>query len=108
MYVKPEHIRDVFQQGVDKTGKEPSVEVQFGSVDQVEQFIDQAKADNKFSGDFSYENSKGNDMFGLILYNVLPIVFIIAMWVFIMRRMGGGGMGGASGIFNVGKSRSKM
>ena len=108
MYVKPEHIRDVFQQGVDKTGKEPSVEVQFGSVDQVEQFIDQAKADNKFSGDFSYENSKGNDMFGLILYNVLPIVFIIAMWVFIMRRMGGGGMGGASGIFNVGKSRAKM
>ena len=108
MFVKPEHIRDVFQQGVDKTGKEPAVEVQFGSVDQVEQFVDEAKKENKFSGDFSYENTKGNDIFGLILYNVLPIVFIIAMWVFIMRRMGGGGMGGASGIFNVGKSRAKM
>ena len=107
MFVKPEHIRDVFQQGVDKTGKEPAVEVQFGSVDQVEQFVDEAKKENKFSGDFSYENTKGNDIFGLILYNVLPIVFIIAMWVFIMRRMGGG-MGGASGIFNVGKSRAKM
>ena len=108
MFVKPEHIRDVFQQGVDKTGKEPAVEVQFGSVDQVEQFVDEAKKENKFSGDFSYENTKGNEIFGLILYNVLPIVFIIAMWVFIMRRMGGGGMGGASGIFNVGKSRAKM
>lgn len=108
MFVKPEHIRDVFQQGVDKTGKEPAVEVQFGSVDQVEQFVDEAKKENKFSGDFSYENTKGNDIFGLILYNVLPIVFIIAMWMFIMRRMGGGGMGGASGIFNVGKSRAKM
>ncbi len=108
MYVKPEHIRDVFRQGIDKTGKEPSVEVQFGSVDQVEQFVESAKERNVFSGDFSYENSKDNDMFGLILYNVLPIVFIIAMWVFIMRRMGGGGMGGASGIFNVGKSRAKM
>ena len=108
MFVKPEHIRDVFQQGVDKTGKEPAVEVQFGSVDQVEQFVDEAKKENKFSGDFSYENTKGNDIFGLILYNVLPIVFIIAMWVFIMRRMGGGGMGGASGIFKVGKSRAKM
>ena len=108
MYVKPEHIRDVFQQGVDKTGKEPSVEVQFGSVDQVEQFVDAAKKENKFSGDFSYENTKDNDIFGLIIYNVLPIAFIIAMWVFIMRRMGGGGMGGASGIFNVGKSKAKM
>lgn len=108
MYVKSEHIRDVFRQGIDKTGKEPSVEVQFGSVDQVEQFVESAKERNVFSGDFSYENSKDNDMFGLILYNVLPIVFIIAMWVFIMRRMGGGGMGGASGIFNVGKSRAKM
>ena len=108
MYVKPEHIRDVFRQGIDKTGKEPSVEVQFGSVDQVEQFVESAKERNVFSGDFSYENSKDTDMFGLILCNVLPIVFIIAMWVFIMRRMGGGGMGGASGIFNVGKSRAKM
>ena len=54
MFVKPEHIRDVFQQGVDKTGKEPAVEVQFGSVDQVEQFVDEAKKENKFSGDFSY------------------------------------------------------
>ena len=35
MYVKPEHIRDVFHQGVDKTGKDPSVMVAIGSVDQV-------------------------------------------------------------------------
>ncbi|MGN0282087.1 MAG: ATP-dependent zinc metalloprotease FtsH [Prevotella sp.] len=108
MYVKPEYIRDVFQQGVDKTGKDPSVEVQFGSVDQVEQFINQAKAEKKFSGDFSYENSKDNDMFGMIIYNILPFAFIIGFWIFIMRRMGGGGMGGSSGIFSVGKSKAKM
>ncbi len=108
MYVKPEHIRDVFKQGIDKTGKEPSVEVQFGSVDQVEQFVEQAKQDKKFSGDFSYENSKDNDFFSIIFYNILPLVFIVGFWIFIMRRMGGGGMGGSSGIFNVGKSRAKM
>ena len=107
-YVKPEHIRDVFKQGIDKTGKEPSVEVQFGSVDQVEQFVEQAKQDKKFSGDFSYENSKDNDFFSIIFYNILPLVFIVGFWIFIMRRMGGGGMGGSSGIFNVGKSRAKM
>ncbi len=107
MYVKPEHIRDVFKQGVDKTGKEPSVEVQFGSVDQVELFVEQAKQDKKFAGDFSYENSKDNDFFSMIIYNILPLVFIVGFWIFIMRRMGGG-MGGSSGIFNVGKSRAKM
>ena len=108
MYVKPEHVRDVFQQGIDKTGKEPSVEVQFGSVDQVEKFVDDAKQKKQFVGDYSYENSRDNDFFGMILYNVLPFVFIIGIWIFIMRRMGGGGIGGASGIFNVGKSRAKM
>ena len=51
MYVKPEHIRDVFQQGVDKTGKEPSVEIQFGSVDQVEQFIEQSRQKGVYTGD---------------------------------------------------------
>ena len=98
----------LFKQGIDKTGKEPSVEVQFGSVDQVEQFVEQAKQDKKFSGDFSYENSKDNDFFSIIFYNILPLVFIVGFWIFIMRRMGGGGMGGSSGIFNVGKSRAKM
>lgn len=108
MYVKPEHIRDVFQQGVDKTGKEPSVEIQFGSVDQVEQFIEQSRQKGVYTGDFSYENTKGNDFIGMVIYNLLPIVFIVGIWIFIMRRMSGGGMGGASGIFNVGKSRAKM
>ena len=84
------------------------MEVQFGSVDQVEKFVDDAKQKKQFVGDYSYENSRDNDFFGMILYNVLPFVFIIGIWIFIMRRMGGGGMGGASGIFNVGKSRAKM
>ena len=79
MYVKPEHVRDVFQQGIDKTGKEPSVEVQFGSVDQVEKFVDDAKQKKQFVGDYSYENSRDNDFFGMILYNVLPFVFIIGL-----------------------------
>ena len=43
MYVKPEHIRDVFHQGVEQTGKTPSVNVAIGSVDQVEQFVNEAR-----------------------------------------------------------------
>ena len=33
MYVKPEHIRDVFKQSTKQTGVDPYLEVEFGSVD---------------------------------------------------------------------------
>lgn len=107
MHVKPEHIRDVFKQGADKTGKDPTVSVQFGSVDKVEQFIDEARAQKKFTGEYEYDNQKENNMINMIIYNLLPFVLIIGIWIFIMRRMSGGS-GNAGGVFNVGKSKAKM
>ena len=107
MYVKPEHIRDVFNQGVEQTGKEPSVSVEYGSVDQVEAFVNEARKLKKFNGDFSYENKSDNDFFSTLLYNLLPIILLVAIWMFFMRRMSGG-VGGGAGIFNVGKSKAKM
>jgi len=106
MYVKPEHIRDVFHQGAQQTGNEPYVEVEFGSVDQVESFIEEAKTSKTFTGQYSYENRRENEMFNMLLYNVLPFVFIIGLMMFFMRRMGGG-IGGNS-VFSVGKSKAKM
>jgi ATP-dependent metalloprotease FtsH len=44
---------------------------------------------------------------GEIIIGLLPILIFVAIWIFIMRKMsGGGGMGGQ--IFNVGKSRAKL
>ena len=109
MYVKPEHIRDVFHQGVQQTGKTPSVMVEIGSVDQVEQFVNQAREEKKFSGKFQYDNSKENDFFNSLLMNILFFAGIIFVWMFIMRRMSGGGPGmGGGGIFSVGKSKAQM
>jgi len=107
MYVKPEKVREVFKQSVQQTGTEPFITVEIGSVDQVEQFISQMRADKKFTGEFSYENRNNNEVMNFLLYNILPIVAIVAVWIFFMRRMGGGSSMG-SGIFNVGKSRAKM
>ncbi len=107
MHIKPEHIREVFGKGVDQTGKDPSVTVQFGSADQVETFINQARQQKKFTGDYSYDNKKENDLFTSLLFNLLPIAFLVFLWVFVMRRMSGG-TGGPGGVFNVGKSRAKM
>ncbi len=109
MYVKPEHIRDVFHQGVQQTGKNPSVTVAIGSVDQVEQFVDHAREEKKFNGKFSYDNSKENEFFSSLLMNILFFGGIIMVWMFIMRRMSGGsGMGMGGGIFSVGKSKAQM
>ena len=109
MYVKPEHIRDVFHQGVEQTGKTPSVNVAIGSVDQVEQFVNEAREQGKFSGKFSYDNSKESEFFSSLLMNILFFGGIIFIWIFIMRRMGGGAGGGmGGGIFNVGKSKAQM
>jgi cell division protease FtsH len=43
-----------------------------------------------------------------ILISLLPIIIIIAVWIFIMRKMSGGGAGGGGQIFNIGKSKAKL
>jgi len=43
------------------------------------------------------------------LVGFLPIIIIIGVWIFLMRRMSGAGAGGAGGqIFNIGKSKAKL
>ena len=43
------------------------------------------------------------------LISFLPIIIIIGVWIFLMRRMSGGGAGGPGGqIFNIGKSKAKL
>ncbi|OYP45741.1 cell division protein FtsH [Prevotella sp. P3-120] len=107
MYPKKEHLRDVFNGGVKQVGQNPTVEVEIGSVEQVERFVEQARAQKKFSGDFSYDNEQDSALLHTIFINVLPLVIIVAIWIFIMRRMSGG-KGGSGGIFNVGKSKAQM
>lgn len=108
MYVKSEHIRDVFKRGHEQVGKEPAVKVEFGSVEKVEQFVNEMRQAKTFTGDYSYENKKDNDMFTMLLYNIAPFVVIIGIWMLLMRRFSGGLGGPASGLFNVGKSKARV
>lgn len=58
----------------------------------------------------NYETQE--NFIGDIISWVLPLVLMIAVWLFIMRRMSGGGGapggGGGSQIFNIGKSKAKV
>ena len=107
MFVKAEKIREVFKQGTDRTGTEPYVIVEIGSVDQVETFINAEREAGHFTGTFSYENRQGNELWN-VLIGILPWVLIFGVWIFLMRRMSGGGGASGGGIFSVGKSKAKM
>ena len=104
MFVKPNYIRTVFNAGTKQMGPNPFVEVQYGSVDKLEGFIDAARAQGVFKGGLSYESDQGSILM-YILQAVGPIILFFAIWIFLMRRMGGGG---GPGILGVGKSKAKV
>ena len=106
MYVKPEYIRKDFNRTAKQMDPNPYIVVNFGSVDQVEQFLEAQQKAKRFSGQLDYESTES----GLweILLSVGPTLLFIAVWIFIIRRMSGGmGGGGMGGVFNVGKSKAQ-
>ena len=104
MYVNPEFIREVFKSDVKTTGPNPYINVEFGSVENLENFLDSAQKEGKFNGHLTYENKRDADMINTFI-NIASILFFVLIMVFFFRRMGGAGGGG---VFSVGKSKAKM
>ena len=58
---------------------------------------------------FRYEFMTVENRWMDVILGFLPIIIIIGVWFFLMRRMSGGGAGGpGSQIFNIGKSKAKL
>lgn len=104
MFVDGKHIRDVFGQDSKSTGKAPTVTTKYPSVDKVEDFVDSETKAGHFKGHVSY--IQDSNMFWNIIINLLPILLLVALWMFFMRRMGSGG--GNGGVFSVGKSKAQL
>ena len=107
LYINPKNIRDVYKTSAKNVGPSPYVEVQFGSVEELDKYLDSMVKTHKIHS-YTYENQKGNDFISLLV-SIAPILlfFLFIMWM--SGRMGtglGGGMGG--GIFSVGKSKARM
>ena len=100
MVVKPEHIREIFKNGTDQTGTKPTVSTRYPNIESVNSFLDE----NFPGGNVKYEES--SHFFSNLVTAILPILLLVGLWVFIMRRMAGGG--GSGGIFSVGKSKAKL
>jgi cell division protease FtsH len=57
---------------------------------------------------FNYEFKTVESKWLDVLIGFLPLIILIGLWVFFMRRMSGGGAGGGSQIFSIGKSKAKL
>ncbi len=57
---------------------------------------------------FNYEFKTVESKWLDVLIGFLPLIILIGLWIFFMRRMSGGGAGGGSQIFSIGKSKAKL
>ena len=58
--------------------------------------------------DVPLEYREERDYFGDVLTWVIPILLMVGLWLFIMRRISGANAGPGAQIFNIGKSRATL
>jgi AFG3 family protein len=72
-------------------------------------FEERLRAQKTLGYEFEIENSERTDWGPTLIGWLLPLFLLVAVWLFIMRRVsGGGGMGGGGQIFNIGKSKANL
>ena len=57
---------------------------------------------------FNYEFKTVESKWLDVLIGFLPLIILVGLWIFFMRRMSGGGSGGGSQIFSIGKSKARL
>ena len=99
--VKP--TGNTFMQGAN-AGDVPQYRFELGDLSNFENRFDQIVKDNNLST--TRENKTQQNIFSDLLFSILPFIVIIGLWIYVMRRMAGGG--GAGGIFSIGKSKARV
>jgi ATP-dependent metalloprotease FtsH len=89
---------------LDQPNKGPHYTTKFGDLKSFQEKLDKAKAEKKLV-DYDFKDASN---WSDILISLLPIIIIIGVWIFIMRKMSGGPGGGGGQIFNIGKSKAKL
>ena len=86
---------------------DPDYQFEFGDLQLFQKDFREIKDENGLAATLNFKTD--SNVWGDILIGILPFVIIIAIWIFIMRRMSAGGGGGAGGqLFNIGKSKAKL
>ena len=74
------------------------------SSDKFDDRVDAWKEQGVFNGEIKYDQVSD---YSSLVWNLGFLVLLVLFWVFMLRRMGGGS-GGGSGIFSVGKSKARL
>ena len=91
---------------VSKIGVSPKVYVKITSADKFSDFYDKAVADSHIDTQVRFE--EGDDAIWNFLVSFGPIILLIGVWMFLMRRMSGGTGAGPGGVFSVGKAKAQL
>jgi cell division protease FtsH len=89
---------------LDRPNKGPHYTFDIGNDQIFQNKLEKAVAEGKLKEFNFLPKSNWTD----ILISLLPIIIIIGVWLFIMRKMSGGAGGGGGQIFNIGKSKAKL
>ena len=85
--------------------KGPHYQFEVGNLEIFQTKLEKAKSKGaEFDYDFKTVENRWLD----VMLSFLPLILIIGVWIFLMRRMSGGGTGGGGQIFNIGKSKAKL
>ena len=87
-----------------RVNKGPHYSFEIGNDELFQKKLEEARNENKIK---TFDFKQRGEWTG-ILVSILPFVFIIGLWFFIMRRMSGGSGGGGGQLFNIGKSKAKL
>ena len=114
VYLKQDRInsdkyKKYFNRGfssLSKTG--PQFNYNIGDLSNFEKNLDAIQKDFDEKDKIYPQNETRKDIFGDLLSWLLPVILLVAVWMFIFRRMSSGSGGGPGNIFNVGKSRAQI
>jgi len=101
---KEKHSKKIKQpliSGAENSG--PHYKFDIGPADSFQEKLDVWSDEYSFAYDYKTRSEWGKELFTWILF----IGIMIAVWMFVMRRIGGGGGAGGQ-IFNIGKSKAQL
>ena len=88
------------------SGRSANYKFEFGDLQNFENRLKKTEEENNLFIEVNYVTEQ--NIWGDLLLSMLPFVLIIAIWIFIMRKMSSGGSGAGGQIFNIGKSKAKL
>jgi len=105
--IKDEHKSGSSNSIFSVASRNPNYKFEFGDLQNFENNLSKINENLNLKIEISYITKQ--NIWGDILISMLPFIIIIAIWIFIMRRMSGGAAGGGGGqIFSIGKSKAKL